>query len=166
MLCPQPACVPDISVHVQVFFERKIIGHVFGRNVEQFHAMRGLDSLKATVADFGDGHPYTCLVPSLQGVDPDDSFSRVPYEKGFYLLYHLQSLVGIEAFTQFTAAYLSMFGKRTATTQAFKELLLQHFKDVDAIQAFDWQKWLHEPGAAAPALSCAPTPCSSRQHPV
>jgi hypothetical protein len=32
-----------------------------------------------------------CQVPDLSGgEDPDDAFSRVPYEKGFYFLYHLQ----------------------------------------------------------------------------
>jgi hypothetical protein len=31
------------------------------------------------------------------GDDPDDAFSRVPYEKGFYLLYCLQ--VRLEYFT-------------------------------------------------------------------
>ena len=38
--------------------------------------------------------PYTKLVPDLKGVDPDDAFSAVPYEKGFALLYHLQCLLG------------------------------------------------------------------------
>lgn len=137
---------------MQVFFERKIIGHVFGEQVEQFHAVRGLDALKATVSDFGDGHPYTALVPSLEGVDPDESFSRIPYEKGFYFLYYLQSLVGVESFTKFTAEYLSMFGKRTATTQAFKDLVLQHFEGTDSINSVDWQKWLHEPGMLPAAV--------------
>lgn len=141
---------------LQVFFERKIIGHVFGEQVEQFHAMKGLDALKATVADLGDDHPYTALVPSLEGVDPDDSFSRIPYEKGYYFLYYLQSLVGVEAFTRFTAEYLSTFGKQTATTQAFKALVLQHFEGTDAIHNVDWQKWLHEPGTLAPAVVMCP----------
>jgi hypothetical protein len=39
-------------------------------------------------------HPYTALVPSLSGgVDPDDVFSKVPYEKGFWFLYYLQVCV-------------------------------------------------------------------------
>lgn len=141
---------------MQVFFERKIIGHVFGTRAEQFHAVRGLDALRATVAGFGADHPYTCLVPSLDGVDPDDSFSRIPYEKGFYFLYYLQDLVGVEEFAAFTAVYLSTFGKRTATTGAFKALLLQHFEGHAAIQDVDWHKWLHEPGTAAPPLDLCP----------
>ena len=33
-------------------------------------------------------------MPNLKGVDPDDAFSSVPYEKGFALLYYLECLVG------------------------------------------------------------------------
>ena len=36
----------------------------------------------------------TALCPNLDGVDPDDAFSAVPYEKGFNLLYYLETLVG------------------------------------------------------------------------
>lgn len=36
----------------------------------------------------------TALVPDLTGVDPDDAFSSVPYEKGQALLWVLEELVG------------------------------------------------------------------------
>ena len=42
----------------------------------------------------GGEEPYTKLVPDLRGVDPDDAFSSVPYEKGFALLYMLEGLLG------------------------------------------------------------------------
>lgn len=44
--------------------------------------------------DVFESGPYTKLVPDLKGVDPDDAFSSVPYEKGFTLLYYLENLVG------------------------------------------------------------------------
>ena len=42
----------------------------------------------------GDGK-FTKLDPGddLVGVDPDESFSRVPYEKGSLFLYYLESVV-------------------------------------------------------------------------
>jgi leukotriene-A4 hydrolase len=36
----------------------------------------------------------TALVPKLDGIDPDDAFSSVPYEKGSALLFYLESLAG------------------------------------------------------------------------
>ena len=43
---------------------------------------------------FGSGHPFTAMVPKLKDVDPDDAFSSIPYEKGFLLLFYLETLVG------------------------------------------------------------------------
>ena len=38
------------------------------------------------------------MIPNLEGVDPDDAFSSIPYEKGFSLLYQLETLVGVGEF--------------------------------------------------------------------
>ena len=54
-----------------------------------------MDTLGAT-------NPYTCLVIKNNGdIDPDDAFSRIPYEKGFSLLWYLQSIFGAEKFEGF-----------------------------------------------------------------
>ena len=45
---------------------------------------------------FGAEHNFSKMIPDLTGVDPDDAFSSVPYEKGFALLYLLETLVGVE----------------------------------------------------------------------
>ena len=37
---------------------------------------------------------YTVLVPKLAGIDPDEVFSCVPYEKGSSFLFYLESLIG------------------------------------------------------------------------
>ena len=51
---------------------------------------------------FGAEHPYTCLVIKNNGdIDPDDAFSRIPYEKGFSLLWYLQTIFGVEKFEAF-----------------------------------------------------------------
>lgn len=42
----------------------------------------------------GASNLLTCLVPDLTGIDPDDSFSTVPYEKGQAFLWYLEELVG------------------------------------------------------------------------
>ena len=50
--------------------------------------------------------PYTKLIPDLKGVDPDDAFSTVPYEKGFALLFYLENLLGGPG--EFLSSYLSI----------------------------------------------------------
>lgn len=44
----------------------------------------------------------------LKDQDPDDAFSSVPYEKGFFFLHYLQSLVGgPEPMEKFMHAYFT-----------------------------------------------------------
>lgn len=137
--------------------ERKIIGRVAGPEAEQFDAHRGYLSLQATVASFGKDHPFTALVPNLDGgIDPDDAFSRIPYEKGFYFLYRLQTLAGgAAAFEPFMKAYISHFALRTVTTDEFKAFLLEYFKGNEAIHSLDWDTWLYGTGTAQSAHSNA-----------
>ena len=43
----------------------------------------------------GNNEPgLTAMRPTLTGVDPDDSFSSVPYEKGSAFLFYLETLLG------------------------------------------------------------------------
>ena len=37
---------------------------------------------------------YTRLVIRMDGIDPDESFSSVPYEKGCAFLFYLESVLG------------------------------------------------------------------------
>jgi hypothetical protein len=46
-----------------------------------FSAVIGRQALCDCVERFGATNPYTCLVVKLDGIDPDDAFSSVPYEK-------------------------------------------------------------------------------------
>ena len=74
-----------------MFLERKIIGRLNGEKALQFQAANGYLNLVDAVHELGETHNFTALVPDLSGgVDPDDSFSKIPYEKGFYFLYYLQ----------------------------------------------------------------------------
>ena len=131
-----------------MFMERKILGRVFGPQREQFEAHQGRIVLQSTVDELGKDHPFTALVPDLSGgMDPDDAFSKIPYEKGFYFLYHLQTLVGgAEKFEPFMRAYIDNFALRTVTTGAFKAYLLEHFPDCTALRELDWDTWLYTPG--------------------
>ena len=79
---------------------------------------------------FGAEHPYTQLVPKLVGVDPDDAFSAVPYEKGSTLLFYLeQKLGGPDVFEPFLRAYIDKFKYKSITTDDWKAFLYEFFND-------------------------------------
>lgn len=98
-----------------VFIERKIVGKLEGRQLQDFEAYSGLKDLKETVNSYllfgrkgflirkkytfqinrlGEDNPLTRLVVDLNGVHPDDAFSIVPYEKGATFLRYLENTVG------------------------------------------------------------------------
>lgn len=66
-----------------------------------FSAIIGWKALLDSVAQFGESHEFTKLVINLNGKDPDDAFSSVPYEKGFIFLYHLEKLLGRDEWDRF-----------------------------------------------------------------
>jgi len=133
-----------------VFVERKIIGRMFGTKEEHFHAIGGWTALKETVDVLGPDNAYTHLVIKNDGtVDPDDSFSRIPYEKGFSLLWYLQSLLGIEKFEGFLKAYIKEFSYKSLTTSDWKDFLYSFFKaEKTPLDTVDWESWFNKPGIA------------------
>ena len=77
-----------------VFTERKILGRMKGEPARHLSAIMRWKELKYGVDILGHDNPLTALVVDLDGVDPDDAFSVVPYEKGSTFLWYLEELVG------------------------------------------------------------------------
>ena len=79
-----------------MFLERKIAGRMQGgERFRSFQSLSGWHTLLETInVVIGKDHAYTKLVPELKGVDPDDAFSSVPYEKGSALLLTLEQKLG------------------------------------------------------------------------
>ncbi len=60
-----------------------------------FQAIGGWKALSYQVNEvMSKDDPLTALVVNLTGVDPDDAFSTVPYEKGSAFLWYLEEVVG------------------------------------------------------------------------
>ncbi|KAF4676656.1 hypothetical protein FOL47_005607 [Perkinsus chesapeaki] len=129
------------------FIERKIVERCFGEERGALRAESGWQALTQCAERIGPDHNFTCLVPDLSsGVDPDDSFSTVPYEKGASLLWYLQELVGgHEIFQSFVQKYFNAFAGSTVTSQQFANFFMQEFKDKIPQQP-DWQKLFYTPG--------------------
>jgi leukotriene-A4 hydrolase len=129
-----------------VYAERKIYGKMHGEKARHFHAIIGYRSLQESVNQFGAENPLTNLVPNLQGIDPDDAFSSVPYEKGFNFLFYLECLVGLENFEKFFKDYIQQHKFQCLTSQDFKAYFLGYFSNVPAISQIDWDSWFNKPG--------------------
>merc|ERR1719233_2647114 len=131
-----------------VFTERKILGRMRGEQMRDFHAILGWRDLEETVnSQFNPTHPFTALVPDLSGVDPDDAFSTIPYEKGSTFLWYLEELVGgPEKFEPFLKNYYEHFKYKSITTDQFKSFFLTYFSSNPSTSSIDWDTWLYSPG--------------------
>jgi leukotriene-A4 hydrolase len=131
-----------------MFLERKTIGRLEGKQAFYFGASQGATALADAVKTIGADHPFTRLVPDLSnGGDPDDAFSRIPYEKGFYFLYYLQTVAGgDEPFEAFMRDYLKTFAHGNVDSETFKQYYLDYFKDVPGTRDIDWDTWFYKPG--------------------
>lgn len=133
-----------------MFLERKIVAKLHGRAAAEFSAIVGWKALEDSVSGYGEKHEFTKLIPTLDGVDPDDSFSSIPYEKGFNLLYYLEHLLGEEAFAAYTRWYFEHFAGQSITSFQFKQSLYNFFSKEDAqikkLDAVDWHDKFYSPG--------------------
>ncbi|KAF2069292.1 hypothetical protein CYY_009390 [Polysphondylium violaceum] len=134
-----------------VFLERKILARLYGEELFDFEAMNGLKHLQDDIDLFAHNcqSELTALIPNLDGIDPDDAFSSVPYEKGFNLLCYLQSLVGVKDFEAWLKQYMIKFSYQSIVAAQMKEFFIEYFTEngkAEQIKDIDWEGWFNKPG--------------------
>ncbi|KAG2184302.1 hypothetical protein INT44_009317 [Umbelopsis vinacea] len=136
-----------------VFVERKILARLQGEPQRHFSAIIGYKALTDSVELFGHDSPATLLNPDLTGIDPDDYFSTVPYEKGFNLLFYIEQVVGgPEVFEPYMKAHIRRFAHTSITTSDWKSYLYEYMQQqhgddmVSKLDSIDWHQWLKCPG--------------------
>ncbi|MFL5320686.1 MAG: M1 family metallopeptidase [Myxococcaceae bacterium] len=102
-----------------VYAERRILEALEGREESELHAALGRRALEQAVQQFSDHPELTKLCTHLQGVDPDEAFSQVPYEKGYLLLRALEEQVGRSKFDAFIKKYMATYRFQSITTEDF-----------------------------------------------
>jgi leukotriene-A4 hydrolase len=106
-----------------VYAERRILEALEGRDFAELHARSGLHDLEVALERFAARPELTRLRNDLQGVDPDEAYSAVPYEKGYLLLRRLEEVAGRAAWDDFLRRYLSAFRFQSIDTQQFLDFL-------------------------------------------
>jgi len=130
-----------------VWAERRITEALHGEKAAVLGWAIGEVALAAALARFGEGSPFTKLRTHLDGIDPDDAFSQVPYEKGSRLLALIERTVGREKFDRFVRDYIATFRFTSITSDTFLAFLDDRLPGArEAVQA---EKWLDEPGLPA-----------------
>ena len=106
-----------------VYFERRIMEHLYGRDYADMLQVLGRAGLHHTIAAIGATSPDTHLRLQLAGGDPDEGLTEIAYEKGCALLLTLESLVGRPRLDAFIMEYFARFSFQAMDTDTFLQYL-------------------------------------------
>jgi leukotriene-A4 hydrolase len=136
-----------------VYAERRILEAVYGTEVAAMHAALGRRALDEAVTRFAAHPELTRLRTRLDGIDPDEVFSLIPYEKGYAFLRALEDQAGREAFTRWLRSYIEAFRFQSITTDDFEA----HFRRAlpGVLEAVDAPRWLDGEGVPETAPRAA-----------
>lgn len=127
-----------------VWAERRILRILHGDDAAALGWATGQKALEDSLDRFK-GEPHlTVLRMHLEGIDPDDAFSSIPYEKGARLVAALERSVGEERFLRFIRDYMDAFRFTSITTEQFCAFV--ESKLPGALEAVDARAYLDRPG--------------------
>jgi leukotriene-A4 hydrolase len=127
-----------------VFAERRILAALEGEEMAALHSAIGFQRLQSAFEQHVARPELTRLRTPLAGVDPDDAFSAVPYEKGFLFLKTLEAAVGTAAFDQLMTTWLGEHRFGAVTTDDFLSLVER--MQPGLLAKVDAKAWVDGPG--------------------
>ncbi|MBQ4813863.1 M1 family metallopeptidase [Pseudoalteromonas luteoviolacea] len=138
------------------YVENRIMEEVFGRDRAVMEQALDAAGLRAQLTKIPE--PDTRLNLKLNGRDPDDAFSKVPYIKGQLFLIYLEEKFGREKFDIFVKGYFDAYAFKSLTTAEFVKYLDKHLlqKHPGIVSLEKAKEWIYQPGLPADA----PTPTS------
>lgn len=128
-----------------VYFERRIMESVYGKDYAEMLAVLGYQDLVETMEDLGIESEDTHLKLNLKGRDADDGMTDIAYEKGCLLLLQIEKTVGREAFDKFLNDYFSEFAFKSISTEEFM-LYIQSKLDFSDDDMSMLITWIFKPG--------------------
>lgn len=138
-----------------VYLERRIVEKVYGPVRAGMEAVLGFGELKRNLDELPPASQV--LHTNLNGRDPDEGMTPIPYEKGALFLVALETAVGRDRLTAFLRKYFDHFAFQSITTRDFENYLRAQLFE-DGMLPLDFHAWFHEPGLPADA----PEPQSER----
>ncbi|MEZ5397267.1 MAG: M1 family metallopeptidase [Bryobacterales bacterium] len=130
-----------------VYLENRIQEAVFGPQRALMEGALEVQELRDEMATLEPRDQI--LHVNLDGRDPDDGFTQVPYVKGMLLLRTIEKAVGRPKFDPFLRGYFDHFAFQSITTADFVAYLTQELPE--AVEQVDVEAWTEEPGIPADA---------------
>lgn len=131
------------------YLERRIVEDLYGRDRADMEAVLGMAELRAELGRLPQRDQI--LHVDLDGRDPDDGMTQVPYEKGSLFLRTLEQTFGRARLDAFLRAYFEEHAFRSITTRDFVDFVRNRLfrQDPAAARSIDLDAWLERPGLPA-----------------
>ena len=135
------------------FMERKLDKILLGEEMSKLESIVGNNSLISAIKMYGEDSHFTSLSPDFSGIDPDDGFSTVPYEKGYQFLCYLEERVGEDNFKEIMGKYIEKYKYKSVDWTDFKSVYEEYVNNKyegrnarKILNVIDWNKWVTEKG--------------------
>jgi leukotriene-A4 hydrolase len=132
------------------YAERRIVEAVQGEDIAALNIGIGWKGLNEDVERFKDNMEFTKLKTNQEGVDPDDVYSQIPYEKGFQFLWRIERQIGRPAFDEFLKKYISTFKFQSIDTDTFLDFLKVNVPGIE--KEVDLVLWTEGTGIPSDAM--------------
>lgn len=126
------------------YIECRILEAFRGEEVAAFRWRASLDQLETELGRLRAHPEWTALRYSMEGLDPDETLSLVPYVKGALFLRAIEKWVGRTQFDQFIRRYIRHFAFKSITTETFLSYLERRLPGLE--DHLDLNSWVDEPG--------------------
>ena len=128
------------------YLERRIIEAVYGVNRREMEAKLARTSLEQELA--GADARDQILHIDLNGRDPDDGATGIPYEKGALFLRYLEEKFGRAKFDKFVRSYFDKHAFQSITTETFKAYLKENLldKNPNIVSQAEIDEWIEQAG--------------------
>ena len=136
------------------YVENRIMEEVFGRDRAVMEQALATQDLNQEMAELAEGD--TILHVEMEGRDPDDAFSGVPYTKGQLFLIYLEEKFGRERFDPFVKTYFNTYAFKSLDTPHFVEYLNKNLinKYPGVVSQDEINEWIYQ--AKLPAKAPQP----------
>ncbi len=134
------------------YVQARITEAVYGQDVADMERVIDQEELAREIKA-GEIKPEAQVLelPPLNGANPDDVISDIPYTKGAWFLQFLEQRFGRDAFDAFLKGYFNNFAFKSISSDDFEAYLRANLlpKKAGAVTDAELHAWLHDPGIPA-----------------